>query len=83
MILEAQGFKVDNNVVYQDNLSLMQLDNKEKVRVKKKTWHINVRIFFVRDCISKSDMRVEHFSTDMLLADYYSKPIQGKKSDLS
>ena len=66
-------------MVYQDNFSTMRLENNGRGSSGKKTRHIKVRYFFVTDRIAKGDMRVEHCPTDMLIADYYSKPLQGKK----
>ena len=70
---------MNNNVVYQDNLSAMKLENNGRRSSGKKTRHINVRYFFVTDRIAKGDLQIEHKPTDLLLADYYSKPLQGKK----
>ena len=38
-----------------------------------------MRYFFITNQVAKGDVRIEHCPTDMLLADYYSKPLQGEK----
>ena len=77
MFLEAQGFKVNDNIVYQENLSAMRLENNGRASSGKKTRHINLRYFFVTNRIVKGDLRVAHCPTDMLIGDFYSKPLQG------
>ena len=47
--LMAQGYKVVNNVVYQDNKSTMLLSKNGKASTGKRTKHINSRYFFVTD----------------------------------
>ena len=43
-----------------------------------KSRHINVRHFFVKDSIDKGEVRVEYFTTQLMLADYFTKPLIGK-----
>jgi hypothetical protein len=50
--LEAQGYNMDNNVVYQDNQSAMLLEKNGHQPSGKRTRHINIRYFFVADHIT-------------------------------
>ena len=34
-------------------------------------------IFFVKDCITKKELRVEYCPTDKMLADFHTRPLQG------
>ena len=47
--LIAQGFKVDDNVLYQDNQSAMKMENNGRSSSGKRTRHINIRYFFITD----------------------------------
>lgn len=47
--LMAQGYDVDDNIVYQDNQSTMLLEKNGKASSSKRTRHINIRYFFVTD----------------------------------
>ena len=40
--LESQGYDVDENIMYQDNLSAMLLEKNGKKSSTKRTKHINV-----------------------------------------
>ena len=41
--------------------------------------HVNIRYFFVQDRIAKGEMRVEYCPTLLMLADYFTKPLNGKR----
>ena len=51
--LTAQGYKVSDNVIFQDNRSTMLLERNGKASSSKRTKHINVRYFFITDRIPK------------------------------
>ena len=49
--LEAQGYQIQDSVVYQDNQSAMLLANNGRASSSKWTRHMNIRYFFVTDRI--------------------------------
>jgi hypothetical protein len=75
--LEAQGYGVQENIVYQDNMSAILLEKNGKASSSKRTKHINVRFYFVTDRIRKGDMTVEWCPTGEMTTDYLTKPNQG------
>ena len=77
--LEAQGYEVKDNVVYQDNQSTMKLAKNGKKSSTKNTRHIKIRYFFITDNILRGKLSVEYCPTDDMLEDYYTKPQQGSK----
>ena len=50
----------------------------EEHQLVKKNRHINIRYFFVADHIQANKMKVEYCPTEMMIADFYTKPLQGK-----
>ena len=58
--LEAQGMKVSDNIVYQDNQSAMKLEKIEEHQVVSERRHINICNFFVTDRIQANKMEVEY-----------------------
>ena len=78
LFMEAQGFKIDNNILYQDNKSTMLLLNNGKRSSSQRTRAFNIRYFFLTDQIEKNHLAVEYCSTTKMVADYMSKPLQGK-----
>ena len=56
--LEAQGIKVSDNLVYEDNQSAVRLEKNGRASSGKRTRHINIRYFFVTDRIQTNEMKV-------------------------
>jgi hypothetical protein len=77
--LEAQGCKVEKNTVHQDNQSAVLLERNGHGSSSKRTRHINVRCFFVSDRIKSGEMNVECCPTGVMVADFFTKPLQGAK----
>ena len=76
--IEAQGYKVKKSVLYQDNKSTILLEKNGRASSSKRTKHINVRYYLITDRIAKGDITVEHCPTDKMIADFFTKPLQGK-----
>ena len=75
--LEAQGYKIDDNVLYQDNKSSILLENNGRGSSGKRTRHMNVRYFFIADRVKSKEIRIEYCPTGIMVADYFTKPLQG------
>jgi hypothetical protein len=75
--LEAQGYQVKDYVVYQDNLSAMMLEKNGKGSSSKRTRHINIRYFFVKDRIRTKEVSIKHCPTGVMTADFFTKLLQG------
>ena len=58
MIIEGQGYTVDNNIVYQDNKSTILLAVNGRFSSSKRTKHIRARYFLVKDLIACGEMEV-------------------------
>lgn len=82
LFLLGQGFLVSDNVVFQDNQSSMLLANNGKRSSSKHTRLLEIRYFFVTDQIEKGNLRIEHCPTDIMVADFFTKPLQGSKFKL-
>jgi hypothetical protein len=78
LFLEAQGYKVDKTVVYQDNKSAILLEKNGKKSSSKRTRALNIRYFFITDQIEKGILEVEYCPTGEMVADFFTKPLQGK-----
>lgn len=76
--LEEQGYTCETTM-YQDNTSAMLLEKNGTESSSKRTRHINVRYYFIKDCIDKKHLTVKFCPTDDMIGDYPSKPLQGKK----
>jgi hypothetical protein len=76
--LEAQGHKIDDNVLHQDNKSSMLLETNGRGSSGKWTGHINMPYFFIADRVKSGHIRIEHCpTTGIVIADYFAKALQG------
>jgi hypothetical protein len=75
--LTNQGFKVKDNVVYQDNQSAILLEKNGKSSSGRRTRHLDIRYFFVTDRIKNGDLQIEYCPTGDMVADFFTKPLQG------
>ena len=76
--LRAQGYIVDDTVLYQDNKSAILLEENGKASSSKRTRHMKIRYFFVKDQIDSKEIRVEYCPTKRMLGDFFTKPTQGR-----
>ena len=77
--LLAQGWSVRDNIVYQDNQSAMLLEKNGLGSSSRRTRHIDIRFYFVKDRIAAGELSLEHCPTDDMWGDYFTKPLQGAK----
>ncbi len=78
LFMEAQGYEIQKNILYQDNKSTILLEQNGKKSSSKRTRALNIRYFFLTDQIEKGNLIVEYCPTTEMVADYFSKPLQGK-----
>jgi hypothetical protein len=57
---------MEPSIVYQDNMSAMLMEKNGKSSCSKRTKHIKVRNFFVKDQIKQGKIQVEHRPTDQM-----------------
>ena len=76
--IEAQGYTVKQNILYQDNKSTILLANNGRWSSSKRTRHIKSRYFFIKDKVESGEVSVEHRPTNEMWSDTLTKPKQGK-----
>ena len=57
----------------------MLLEEKGIDSTGKRSRHINIRYFYIKDCLDKGYLSIEHCGTDDMIADIMTKPLQGIK----
>jgi hypothetical protein len=77
MFMEAQGYKITSNIFEQDNVSAIRLEKNGKASAGKQSRHIDIRYFFMKDRIKIDGITVQHCPTEQMLADFFTKPLQG------
>ena len=58
--LEAQGYGIDKNILYQGNMSAMLLEKNRKKSSTKNKKLINVRYYFIKDWVETGDVVIKH-----------------------
>jgi hypothetical protein len=77
--LEAQGYDFNDNIVYQDNKSTIQMAENGWQSIGKRSKHLNIKYFFVTDVINRKQISIKYCPTDGMLTDYMTKPLTGRK----
>ncbi len=75
--LEEQGYEMHPSFLYQDNISAILLEKNGKASSSKRTKHIKVRYFYIKDKIDRGEIMVEHCPTNQMWTDINTKPKQG------
>ena len=77
--LIEQTYNIKNTITYQDNKSAILLETNGRVSSGKRTRHIEARYFFIKDYQDRGQVHVDYCPTDDMIADYFTKPLQGSK----
>jgi hypothetical protein len=77
MFLGAQGYEIKRTTIYQDNESAMKLAMNGRLSSGRLTRHIDNRYFWIKDRLKSDDMEIEHCRTHLMIADFFTKPLQG------
>ena len=75
--LTAQGYTIINNTIFQDNQSAIKMETNGRNSCTGNSRHISIRYFFVKDRVDKGEVKISYCPTELMLADYYTKPLQG------
>ena len=79
LFLEELGYAIEKNILKQDNKAAILLETNGRKSAGKRNRALNVRYFFLTDQIERGNVTVEYCSTDEMIADFMTKPLQGRK----
>lgn len=77
--LEAQGYTIQTNIIYQDNMSTLSLAKNGYVSSSKRTKHIKAKYFFVCHFYCTGEVDLQFCPSEQMWADVLTKPLQGAK----
>ena len=60
----------------------MRLERNGRQSCGQKSRHIDVRYFFIKDRIKSGNIDLQYCPTEVMLADFFTKPLQGKQFKL-
>ena len=73
------GCKLKDKVLHQDNMGAIRMEKNGRNSCTGNSRHISIRYFFVKDRVDKKELRIEYCNTNDMVADYFTKPLQGKQ----
>ena len=74
---KARGYRVLDNVLFQDNRSSILLAKNGKASSIKRAKYINIRYFFIANRFTQGDMSLVWCPTGDMIGDFMAKPLQG------
>ena len=80
MLMSAQVYEIQKNVIYQDNKSAIYMEKNGRNSCMGNYRHIHIRYFFVKDRIDIGEMKVEYFPTHLIMSNFFTKPLMGQMS---
>ena len=75
--LEAQGYTISENIIFQDNMSTLSLEKNGRLSSSKRTKHIKAKYFFIKHYYDSGDINLRYCPTEQMWADVLTKPLQG------
>jgi len=78
MFMEDQGYPIKSNILLQDNESAIKMIQNGRASCTSRSKHIHIRYFFIKDRIDNGEFKVAYCPTEKMLADFFTKPLQGK-----
>ena len=77
MFMEAQAYEIEENILYQNNQSMMRLLEYKKRSSGKWTRALNIQYFFLHDQAKKGNLKFGYCPTGEMLGDYNTKLLNG------
>jgi hypothetical protein len=75
--IEAQGYSIEQNIIFEDNMSTINLAVNGTFSSSKRTKHIKARYFFIKDKIEEGEVEIRYCPTEKMWSDVLNKPKQG------
>jgi len=77
LFMEDQGYKLTSNKLAQDNQSQIRMANNGKASCSSNSKHNAIKYFWVTDRIKNGNIEIMHCPTKQMIADYFTKALQG------
>ena len=77
-LIKSIDYEINIPILYQDNTSAIAIIEEGGPK-SFRTRHIALKFFFISDRTKSGELKIEYVSTDFMLADLLTKPLQGTK----
>jgi hypothetical protein len=75
--MQEQGYDMDPLLLYQDNMSAILLETNRRTSSSKRTKHIKIKYFLVKDKVNWEEITIKHCPTGQMWMDIKTTPNQG------
>ena len=72
-----QGYDMDPSLLYQDNMSAILLETNRRASSSKRTKHMKVKYFLIKDKVDREEITIKHCPTEQMWTGINTKPKQG------
>jgi hypothetical protein len=72
-----QGYDMEPFLLYQDNMSAILLETNGRASSSKRTKHIKVKYYLIKDKFDRGEITIKHCPTEQMWTDINTKPKQG------
>ena len=76
--IECQGYSIDECIIFQDNMSALSLEKNERMSSSKRTKHIKVKYFLIKDYYDAEEIDLRSCPTGEMWVNVLTKPLQGQ-----
>jgi len=81
LFMKDQGYYLET-IIKEDNKSAILLMKNGRLSSGKRTKRLDIRYFYVQDLIRRGIVKIEHCRTEDMIADFFTKPLQGRRFKL-
>ena len=82
MFMREQGYPLTKSILFQDNESAIKMESNGRDSCTGRSRHIDLRYFFVKNRVDRGELTIEYCPTELMIADYMTKPLQGKQFEM-
>ena len=75
--MNVQGYRIKDNIIYQNNQSGIHMETNGRYSCTSNSKHIDIQHFFVTDRVKKKEFSIQYFPTEIMLAGFFTKLLQG------
>ena len=77
IFLSHQGIDLKESTLDQDNTSAMKMERNGRDSCSQRSRHIDIRYFWIKDRLQNETNKLEYCPTEMMLVDFFIKPLKG------
>ena len=77
--LKSQGYNIEENIIYQVNMSTLSLEKNGRISGSNRTKHIKAKYYLVKNKYDTNEIDLKYCPTDSMWAGVLTKPLQGAK----